>query len=346
MNQKEIAERLNLSRTTVSRCFTNHPKINPETRARVFELAADIGYDYSPPRNVAEGAARDRDTVAVLVGEPDNAQAREDTSREILAGISEWLAGKKLHLKVRYQDPAEFNLSPRARRIVSGMSNRDLMGFILMFPFKESSVGNLVTKFPTICALDDYEDLEVDCVDIDQTRGISRMVRHLHELGHRELGFVSWKYKIPTTWVERRFGAFVENLYRYNLPFREDRVVNVSRQGQLEVHEVVEAVRRMVGRGVTGIVCAADHQAYPLAAALRESGLRVPGDVSITGFDGIEPPSGQPRLTTVRMPFRDIGISSVVSLLRRVSHPSAPRRHILVCGRSIFGETTSRPEKK
>lgn len=346
MNQKEIAERLNLSRTTVSRCFTNHPKINPETRARVFELAADMGYDYSPPRNATEGAGRDRDTVAVLVGEPNNAQAREDTSREILAGISEWLAGKKLHLKVRYQDPEEFNLSPRARRIVPGMSNRDLMGFILMFPFKESSVGNLVTKFPTICALDDYEDLEVDCVDIDQTRGIARMVRHLHELGHRELGFVSWKYKIPTTWVERRFGAFVENLYRYNLPFREDRVVNVSRQGQLEVPDVVEAVRGMIRRGVTGIVCAADHQAYPLAAALREAGLRVPGDVSITGFDGIEPPSGQPRLTTVRMPFRDIGISSVVSLLRRVTHPSAPRRHILVCGRSIFGETTSPPEKR
>ena len=44
MNQKEIAERLNLSRTTVSRCFTNHPKINPETRARVFELATELGY--------------------------------------------------------------------------------------------------------------------------------------------------------------------------------------------------------------------------------------------------------------------------------------------------------------
>ena len=99
----------------------------------------------------------------------------------------------------------------------------------------------------------------------------------------------------------------------------------------------------MIGEGVTGIICAADHQAYPLVSALRASGIRVPEEVSVTGFDGVEPPDGEPQLTTVRMPFRDIGISSVVSLLRRVSHPAAPRRHILVCGRSIFGATTAPP---
>lgn len=340
MNQKEIAERLNLSRTTVSRCFTNHPKINPETRARVFELAAEAGYAYAPPRNQAEGRMRAKGTVAVLVGEPANATGRADTAREILTGISERLAAEKLALKVHYQDPAEFDLMPRARRIIPGMSNSDVLGFILMFPFKQESVVNLISKFPTICALDDYEEAEVDCVDIDQTRGIADMVKHLYRLGHRELAFVSWKYKVPTPWVERRFGAFVENLYRRSLPFREDRIINVSRQNQIEPAEVVEAVKRLIRGGVTGIVCAADHQGYPLVESLRQGGIRVPEDVSVTGFDGVLPPLGATQLTTVRMPFRDIGISSVVSLLRRVSHSAAPRRHILVCGRTIEGETS------
>ena len=308
-------------------------------------MAADLGYAYSPPRNASEGSVQVKDTVVVLVGQPSNAREKESMSREILVGISEWLASRKLRLKVQYLDPMEFNLPPRARRIIPGLTNRDILGFITMFPFQEASVGNLITKFPTICALDDYEDLDVDCVDIDQTRGIARMTRHLQELGHRELGFVSWKYKVPTPWVERRFGAFVENLYRYKLPFRGDRIVNVSRSGQIEPEKVVEAALTMIEGGVTGIVCAADHQAYPLAAALRERGLRVPGDVSLTGFDGIRPPEGEPQMTTVEMPFRDIGISSVVSLLRRVSHPSAPRRHILVCGRSIIGETTRSPNR-
>lgn len=340
MNQKEIAERLNLSRTTVSRCFTNHPKINPQTRARVFELAAEIGYAYSPPRNQTGTRPRVKDTVAVLVGEPANANARVDTAREILAGISERLASEKLVLKVHYQDPAEFDLAPRARRIVPGLSNSEVLGFILLFPFKEESVANLIPKFPTICALDDYEELGVDCVDVDQSRGIAHMIKHLHELGHHELAFISWRYTVPTPWVERRFGTFVENLTRWDLPYRPERIINVSRRGQVGPDEVARKAIQLVKDGVTAFVCAADHQAYPLVSALRAAGIRVPEDVSVTGFDGVRPPEGEEQLTTVRAPFRDIGISSVVSLLRRVSNPSAPRRNILVSGLTIDGQTT------
>lgn len=345
MNQKEIAERLGLSRTTVSRCFTNHPKINPETRAKVFELAAEQGYTYSPPRNLTQERPRVADTVAVVAGIPSNASRQVETARIMLAGISERLAAEKLTLNVNYIDPTDFNLSPRARRILPGLRNANLLGFILLYPFREESVRNLVTKFPTICVLNEFEELEVDCVDVDQTRGIIGMVRHLVELGHRELGFLSWKYKVPTPWVERRFGAFVESLYRFHLPFREEHVINVHREEQIEVAEVVKAAKRMIRNGVTGIVCAADHQAYPLVKALREEGIRVPEDVSITGFDGEDPAEGMPQMTTIRTPFRDIGVSSVVSLLRRVTHPSASRRHILVAGRPIIGETTARPRQ-
>lgn len=343
MNQKEIAERLDLSRTTVSRCFTNHPKINPETRAKVFELAAELGYTYSPPRNVTQERPRTANSVAVLAGVPSNASRRVESAREVLAGISERLAAEKLTLSVHYVDPADFDLSPRSRRILPGLRNANLIGFILMYPFKEESVGNLISKFPTICVLNDFENLEVDSVDVDQTLGIIRMVHRLMDLGHRELGFISWKYKVPTAWVERRFGAFVESLYRFHLPFREERVINVHRDGQIEVDEVVKAAKQMIRDGVTGIVCAADHQAYHLVEALQREGIRVPEDVSVTGFDGEEPPDHLPQITTVRTPFRDIGVSSVVSLLRRVAHPSASRRHILVSGRPVYGETTGPP---
>jgi LacI family transcriptional regulator len=345
MSQKQIAERLNLSRTTVSRCFTNHPKINPETRARVFELAAEMGYSYSPPRNLVGDRPRVANSVAVMVGKPANASNVIDSARQIIAGISGRLAAEKLTLNLNYVDPSGFNLAPRARRILPGLRNSETLGFILLYPFKEESVGNLISKFPTVSASDVYENLELDCVTVDQTRGILRMVDYLYALGHRELAFVSWKYTVATTWVERRFGAFMENLYRYHLPFREDRIINVHREGQIEPDEVVKSVIRLIEDGVTGIVCAADHQAYSLVKSLQEAGIRVPEDVSVTGFDGETPPEGMPQLTTIHTPFRDIGISSVVSLLRRVAIPSAPRRNILVSGRQIDGLTTSAPRR-
>ena len=111
MSQKEIAERLNLSRTTVSRCFTNHPKINPETRARVFELAAEIGYSYSPPRNLVEDRPRVADSVAVMVGRPSNALDGIDTARQIYCHRRDAIGflsstGDMGITDLRYQHPA------------------------------------------------------------------------------------------------------------------------------------------------------------------------------------------------------------------------------------------------
>ena len=50
INQQQIADNLNISRTTVSRCFTNHSGVNPETRALVFSEAKKMGYNYILPR--------------------------------------------------------------------------------------------------------------------------------------------------------------------------------------------------------------------------------------------------------------------------------------------------------
>jgi LacI family transcriptional regulator len=108
----------------------------------------------------------------------------------------------------------------------------------------------------------------------------------------------------------------------------------------------VDAVAGMIEDGVTAVVCAADHQAYHLVAALKKRGIRVPKDVSVTGFDGEPPPKGLPQLTTIRTPFREIGVSSVVSLLRRVKQPSSARRHILVSGQTVIGDTTGKPRGK
>ena len=342
MNQKDIADRLNLSRTTVSRCFTNHPKINPETRAKVFQLASRLGYVYAPPRNHRTGDEKGR-TVVVLVAQPLELSHESETTRRILVGISDRLAEEGLHLKLHREDPERFVLGSRPRRILPELSNEGILGFILLYPFQQESVANLSAKFPVITALDDYERLEVDSVDVDAGRGISRLMDRLASAGHRETAFISWRYKVATPWVERRFGAYVAGLYRLGLSFDESRVVNVRRVGQIEPEAVLSRAIEWVRSGVTALVCAADHQAYPLMAGLRAAGVRVPEDVSVTGFDGIEPPSGELSLTTIRQPFRDIGYSTVVSLLRRVSSPAAPRRHILVGGRLIEGETVCPP---
>lgn len=344
VDQQTIAEKLNLSRTTVSRCFTNHPKINPQTRAKVFQLAAKLGYSYSAPRNSQSPKKSTRNTIAVLVGVDESAKKQVDTAAEIINGISEKAAAEKMQIEVHYVEPSSFLPSPRPRKIVPNGNSSTWKGIILVYPFHREAVRNLMTKYPTVSVLDNYDELELDSVNPDQTRGIGIMIRRLHALGHRRIGFLSWKYAIDAPWVERRLGAYVENLYRLGLDFDPELVLNVRHDEQVSLEDLGLNVAKLAKKGVTGWVCAADHQAYHLLNELKKHGVSVPADCSITGFDGINRPRGLPQLTTVHVAFKDMGISSVVTLLRAVAHPTAARRHIQISGKVIEGKTTAPPK--
>lgn len=343
-NQKLIAEKLNLSRTTVSRCFTNHPKINPETRAKVFQLAAEMGFNYSQQRNSVSGRDdSDRNTIAVIIGVDKSVKDAVDTAGHILAGISEKAATAGLELDVHYVKPADLNVQPRSRKIIKNVSCANWKGVVLIYDFDEESVRNIMAKFPTVSVLEDYHNAEVDCISQDQVRGITKLMEHLHQLGHRRIGFMSWKYDVSTPWVERRLGAYVENLFRFGIELDPNLIVNLRQNESIDLPQIVATIAAEVRNGTTAWACAADHQAYHLRSELMNHGIRVPQDCSVTGYDGVQPPEGHSQITTIKMPFKDMGISSVSSLIRKMAHPTARRHNIQISGELLVGESTGAP---
>ncbi|MEM9161272.1 MAG: substrate-binding domain-containing protein, partial [Verrucomicrobiota bacterium] len=216
----------------------------------------------------------------------------------------------------------------------------------LIYPLQEEAVSNILAKFPTVSVLEDYDNTEVDCINQDQIRGISRLMQRLYDLGHRRIGFLSWKYPVHTPWVERRLGAYVENLYRLGLELEPNLILNLKPEEHIPLTELARQASKLTQEGVTAWVCAADHQAYHLMGEFRKHGIKVPEDCSITGFDGLEPPEGMPQVTTIRMPFRDIGISAVNQLFRKFDHPNDNRRNVQVSGETIIGETSAPPPRR
>ncbi len=71
-----------------------------------------------------------------------------DTSQEILAGISDKCAVEGLSMRVQYLEPKDFMVLPRSRRILPGLRNEDVKDLILIYPFQEYAVANLMWKFP------------------------------------------------------------------------------------------------------------------------------------------------------------------------------------------------------
>lgn len=333
VNQQEIAEALDLSRATVSRCFTNHPGINPETRAKVFEVASRLGYNHMVTR-VASGKVKGgRPAFGVLVCSVEEEYRRGDydsPGRLLLEGISEYAQLARVDLSVHFVDPLAISLEDPAYAELFRTVGRGWSGLLLLYPFPKPVMDALLIKYPCVSLVEQRGAGQLNCVDVDHYQGISLVVNRLHKLGHRRIGFYSKAYQVEASWSLRRSGAYFEKLTQLGLKIREKDMINAHPKRMVSLEESFDRAAEQIRAGVTAFVCAADHQAYDLIRGLRGRGLRVPEDVSITGFDGIAPPAEMPELSTVEIPYRDIGYAASKRLEDLLQKRFGPPQHILM----------------
>lgn len=335
INQQKLAEVLNLSQTTVSRALANHPAINAETKARVWAYAAQSGYRTSAGRNRAGRSNNDPITLGVIIAIPKRERGFAETSQLILQGIADNSSTEATALDVLYQEPSRHN----SRQIQKRIRQNRWKGAILIHPMASDVVETLSKTIPCVSVVENYRMDYFDSVDVDQIEAIGNMVRGLYAKGHRNIGYLSWVYDVPTPWVYHRFGAYAETMVQLGLPFEDARILNLRPGERLDPEGVADRAAQCIQSGTTAFVCAADHQAYFLRKLLHKRGLSVPGDCSLTGFDGIEPPEGESQIATVRVPYDEIGRSAIHQLLRRIAQPTTARRHVLVDGELLAGHS-------
>jgi LacI family transcriptional regulator len=347
INQNQLARQLKLSRTTVSRSLSNHPAISAETRRRVQALAAQLGYRVAPTRAVRRPRAAKPITIGVLIGAPLVAADRA-TFPAILRGIRHRAAIEHAAVDVVSLDPAEFGSDSAQRHIFRLIRSAQWRGAIVIYPLPLPLIQAVSRKISLLSVLTEYDEARIDVVDTDH-HGVAAAVDRLVRLGHRKTGFLTWHYPVGGLWARRRFGAYAEALIRHDRPIDRAYIFNVSEgdAAAASPEKLADAVAIAVRRdGVTGWVCAADHQAYQLISDLKTRGLRVPEDCSVTGFDGNEPPPGLPALTTLRVPNEQVGESAVAQLISRLLYPRSVRRKILIETALLPGSTTGPAPKR
>lgn len=347
--QEYIAKALGLSRATVSRCFTNHPGINPETRAKVFDLASRVGYSHMEK---AKPLAHTRKVNKLMVGTlvcvdlPSFENTLYDNpGQQILTGVTEFFRTEDTALDLHYVQSADEHLSSASYKEIASARRRRWKGVLLIYPFPRPVVDELMASYPVVSLVEQYGTAPLNCVDVDHHRGVSRLVETLHEAGHRRIGFFTWKYSVQASWALRRYGAYVEKLTSLGLGLRMEDAVLAKGVEESAIEAAREEVLRLTKDGVTAWICAADHQAYDLIDWLGKRGVSVPRDVSVTGFDGIAQPPGAPALSTVEIPYRQIGVIGAKRLSDMVRKRFDAPQHILLDCELRPGETIGPPAK-
>ena len=340
VKQQEIARKLKLSKATVSRCFTNHPGINPQTRALVFETATELGYHHLSSRTIKNEVEQKVFGVLICTSEEEyNRSDYVNSGKEIFNGVSEYSQLKNIKLSIHFLDPLITSINSENFKEILDLYGKLWDGILMIHPLPKEVVDYLVLRYPCVSTVEQRSSVNLNCIDIDHYQGMSYLIDYLHESGHSQIAFYSIKYKFLQSWVLRRAGAYFEKMTRLGLNLEAKEMINVRPNEMVDLEESFDKAAEAIENGVTAFVCAADHQAYELIKGLKKRGYRVPEDVSICGYDGTKIANSSQRICSVKLPNHDIGYFATERLLEYTRKRFSSTHHTLLACSIVKGTT-------
>jgi len=193
---------------------------------------------------------------------------------------------------------------------------------VVIWPHPEGQVEDLLKQFvargmPVV--VNDLDMGPFDFVGIDNQRGMQLLVRHLHDLGHRELAYFTRRLAHES--LRLRQAGFDYAAFQLLNDSSRHRVYELPGDNEEGLEELFARFRKESPR-VTALCCSHDFVAIKLLELCRAQGINVPGELSVVGFDGITAAETcTPGLTTVAQDFYQMGVLAVELVIRRMQTP-------------------------
>ena len=341
ISQKDIAESLNVSVATVSKALRgDYDDIPQETRDKVLNMATKLGYETGT--RLRQKFDFEIETKPCMVGVFILRKTHEWQHTSYFAGMTEKCAKMNVSLIMHYVNQDSCWQILDAAQQPPALRDGQLGGLILVNNWPASIAQKLAASLPCVSIQNDYPNM--DCIGVDDSQGISQLVEHLVNQGHERIGFFGRCGSIH--YARNRFAMYVNALCRLGLAFEPENICDLSpavlEDKEFDVNKEIEHITRRVYSGVTAWICASDWVGYLLCRGLLNRGLRIPADVSVTGFDNSEDNTlGCPKLTSISVPALRIGAEALRRLLSRIRHPNSPPLKVMLPCRLFEAQTTS-----
>ncbi|MBS3966714.1 MAG: LacI family DNA-binding transcriptional regulator [Truepera sp.] len=309
---QDLASRLGVSRSTVSRALRSDPQIGAATQAKVQQLARDLNYR---PNAAAQALIRRQaGAVGLLLPRSPEFVFANPYFNELLAGVAAVAEAAGYALLVSATPHPNYERWLREGRVdglmVLGGSIRSEDAPLL---------NHLVEAgYPLLLIHAASVALRAITVGSDEQAGIYQALAHLAALGHRRVAFFTGPRE--TLYAARREQAYWQGVEALGL----ERDTALRRFGKDTMESGRELLRELLDRDipVTAVLTNNDLMAFGVLAELQERGRRVPEDLSVVGFDDIMP-AALLGLTTVRQPVQELGAKAMETLIRLMRHESA-----------------------
>ena len=309
---KDVAKVAGVSYATVSRALSGSPEIGESTRRRVLKICEEMGYT---PNSVARSMVMKRTNIlGLIVTSLNNPFMSEMTANiEIYAracGYNLMVCNSSYDLKLE-------------KEVFSLLIGRQVDGIIVIPAGNESyePLKPLTAQIPTVFISENLQDLPENYVSVDNTSGMQQATEYLYSLGHRRILYLGARENSLTH--KLRLDGYLSSCTQLGITPKV--ITNTGLRSSFDVGYALAKDYFSRPFGETAVLCAADTLAIGVIQAAYECGIRIPGDISLMGFDNISFSALPPiDLTTVNQPKAELAVAAVDMLLNRIRKPDTP----------------------
>lgn len=303
-----------VSYKTVSNVINNHPRVAPETRARVKKAIAEVGYQ---PNTVARSLRLGRSGAIGLAVPTLRSSYFSELADDVITAAEE--QGVVVVIE-------QTNGVPRREIDALTGPRRSMTDGLLFIPLGlgPEDVRDVAIDFPMVVLGESVFEGTVDHVAMDNRRAAELATSHLISLGRRNIVAMGAREGAAPVPTGLRLDGYKDALDAHGIAYRPDLVVEA---GQWQRADGAEATRRLIAAGADfdGLFALNDEVAIGAMRVLREGGRRVPEDVAVIGLDDIDDSQYvSPSLTTVDAGRREIARVAVQRLLLRIDRAESP----------------------
>lgn len=314
----DVAKEAGVSHSTVSRVFSNNSKISPKTAQRVFEAAKKIGYVHKKSVDIS------RSVITKTIGLVTPTYFTHAFFFSVYEAI--FTAADKMGYSLVLCKINPYNIDQSNVDFISVFDGKvDGIIFIGSVPVTEKDLQPLLDKkYPMISLFDKIESPYITNLISDHHRGAYEVTNYLIKLGHKKIAHLMGDGFSQHS-IGKREG-YKKALEENNIVF-DPKLVKIVNYSYDETYECsIKLLDEF--NDLTAVFCSEDAMAAAFINAAKDKGLKVPGDISVVGFDDLMPDNNilhdLPLITTVRQPRLDMATQAVHTLINLIHGREEP----------------------
>ncbi|MCG8500008.1 MAG: LacI family transcriptional regulator [Firmicutes bacterium] len=303
----DIAKKVGCSSATVSKALNNYPDVNHKTRNRILSFAKEMGYS---PNAQAQALTKKKTwNIGVLF----EVEATNKT------GLTHYFFAQILESFKAYTEEKGYDLTFLSKKagndnvsFLQHVRRRHFDGVIIAnFDYENEEILELIHSNVPIVVID-YNYDTVSSILSDNYEGLKLLTQYLIDLNHRDIVYIHGQHSYVT---DIRINAFVDTLTENGIAATKEQLLEgLYYDKDVTYQKTLEVLQR--ANRPTAIIFSDDYVAAWGVRAIGKMGLRIPEDVSVAGFDGLEIAEMiTPRITTVRQNTELIGIQAAKRLI-------------------------------